>query len=298
MRGPKLGLRTFLLVILAILLMVFDQHTRYFVKVRSVLSTVVSPLQYVVSAPIDLFAWVGMSVQTHNNLLQENASLQAEQMLLKARLQKLLALEKENNSLRALLQSSPRTGTARVLVAQVLAVDADPFMQQLILDRGSNKGVYVGQPVIDASGVMGQVTSVTPYLSRVMLLSDSRSAIPVESTRNGVRGVVVGRGLYNNMALTHIPATTDIKVGDQLVSSGLGLRYPIGYPVSVINNIQHEPGQPFMNVNVTPSAKLNLTRLVLLVWENQKVLLANARKQLMLIQKEDAANEHHRGANS
>ena len=160
--------------------MIFDHRTVYFVKARAVISAVIVPLQYVVDWPIEFVDWIGTSFTTHQTLLAENTSLHVQQLLLKARLQKLLSLEKENNQLRALLASSPHVSSDKILVAQVLAVDADPFMHQIIIDRGSKNAVYLGQPVLDASGVLGQVVKVGYYTSQVMLLSDSRSAIPIE----------------------------------------------------------------------------------------------------------------------
>ncbi len=291
MRGPMLGLRTLALVLLAILLMIFDHRTVYFVKVRAMLSIVVTPLQYVVDWPIEFVDWIGTSFTTHQKLLAENTSLRVQQLLLKARLQKLISLEKENNQLRALLASSPHVNGEKVLVAQVLAVDADPFMQQIVIDRGGRNNVYIGQPVLDASGVMGQVVKVGYYTSRVMLLSDTRSAIPVEVARNGIRGVVNGSGVYGRLYLAHIPITTDIKEGDKLVSSGLGLHYPMGYPVGVVTNITHNNTEPFMDIEVTPSALLDRSRLVLLVWTTHQQVIKAAKKQLLQMHKEGSENK-------
>jgi len=283
-----LGLRTLLLVLLAIAMLIFDHRTIYFIKLRAVLSIAVTPLQYVVDWPIEFVDWLGSNFTTQQTLLAENASLRVQQLLLKARLQKLISLEKENNQLRALLASSPHVSNSRILVAQVLAVDADPFTHQIILDRGSKNGIYLGQPVLDATGVMGQVVQVSHYTSRVMLLSDSRSAIPIEVSRNGIRGIVTGGGVYGNLYLAHIPVTTDIQIGDKLVSSGLGLRYPIGYPVGIVVKIDHSRSQPFMDIEVHPSALLDRSRLVLLVWPAQQRLTQAVKKQLLQMHKDDA----------
>ena len=291
MRGPMLGLRTSLLILLAIVLMIFDHRTVYFVKIRTVLSAVVAPLQYVVDWPIEFVDWVGSSFTAHQKLFAENASLKVQQLLLKARLQKLISLEKENHQLRALLASSLQVSDEKVLVAQVLAVDVDPFMQQIVIDRGSRNHVYVGQPVLDASGVMGQVVQVGYYTSRVMLLSDMRSAIPIEVARNGIRGVVNGSGVYGGLYLAHIPITTDIKEGDKLVSSGLGLHYPIGYPVGIVTKITHNNAEPFMDIEVKPSALLDRSRLVLLVWTTNQRVIKAARKQLVKMHKENNENQ-------
>ena len=288
MRSPMLGLRTLLLVLITIVIITFDHRTVYFVKLRAILSTVVAPLQYIVDWPIDFVDWLDSSFTTHQILVAENASLRVQQLLLKAQLQKLLALEKENNQLRALLTSSPHVSNNRILVAQVLAVSAAPFLHQIVLDRGSKNGVYLGQPVLDALGVMGQVVQVSYSTSRVMLLSDSRSAIPIEVSRNGIRGIVTGGGVSGRLALAHIPVTTDIQVGDKLVSSGLGLRYPIGYPVGTVVKITDNVAQSFMDIEVQPSALFDRSRLVLLIWPAQQHLTPAVRKQLVQLNKDNA----------
>lgn len=263
------------------MLLIVDYRTTYFVKTRSVLATIVVPLQYVVNAPFDVVDWMSTSLATQKQLLAENTQLRVQAMLLQAQLQKLFELERENNQLRALLESAKaQTTNTKVLVAQVLAVDSDPFVQEVIIDHGNAAKIYVGQPVLDASGIMGQVISVAPSVSRIMLLSDTRSAIPIELVRNGLRGIVVGRGEYDDLALVHIPEAADIKVGDQLVSSGLGQRYPVGYPVGVVTKIKHYSGQPFMDIAVKPSAALDRSRLVLLIWPEQEKLMQLVQQEL------------------
>jgi rod shape-determining protein MreC len=266
MRGSRLGARTFFLVLLAVIIIISDHRTAALAKVRAVLSTAVVPLQYVVNAPVAAVDWMATSISSHKALVEENTSLQIQQILLKAQLQKLLTLEKENQQLRDLVKSFPTTSSTKMLIAQVLAVDSDPFLHQIVVDRGSEDNVYVGQPVLDVTGVMGQVVSVASSTSRIMLLSDSSSAIPIEVARNNVRGIAVGGGALGYLYLEHIPETTDIKVGDDLVSSGLGMRYPVGYPVGTVTKVTHASGEPFMNIEIQPAAYLERSRLVLLVW--------------------------------
>jgi rod shape-determining protein MreC len=279
-----LGIRTILFLLLSLLLMLLDHNTPYLSKVRAVLSDVVSPLQYVVNWPVDVVDWVSTSVTTHSRLLEENTSLRAEQVLLNARMEKLLSLQHENHQLRALLDSTPQTKTARMLVAQVLAVDSATYLQQIVINRGSSNQVFVGQPVIDASGVVGQVVSVSNLTSRVMLLTDSQSSIPVQDTRNTLRGIVNGDGLYDGLRLVHVPMTTDVKVGDNLISSGLGLRYPMGYPVGTITRVSHDSSQTFLTITVQPASRLVNNRLVLLVWPSEQKTIKSARQQLAVLQ--------------
>lgn len=292
MRGPKLGFRTSLLVLLSIGVMMFDHRTLYLVKARSFLSDFVSPLQQVINWPVDIINWVDGSVTTHKQLLVENASLRVQQVLLNARLEKLMSLQKENDQLRSLLASSPKINTHKVMIAQVLAVATAPYIKQVVLNQGSGAGVFVGQAVIDATGVVGQVVKVSHFTSRVMLLTDLQSSIPIEDVRTNMRGVLSGTTSYDELQLLHIPNTADIKVGDQLVSSGLGLRYPIGYPVGIIRKVTRDPSEPFMDIVVTPTAQLSKTRLVLLLWPQQQKVIASARQQLTTIKALQAKAQH------
>lgn len=292
MRGPKLGLRTSLFLILSFGIMLFDHRTLYLVKVRSFLSDIVSPLQQVVNWPVDVIDWIDSSITTHQHLLAENASLRVQQVLLNARLEKYISLQKENNQLRSLLDSSPKINTSKIMVAQVLAVASAPFIKQAVINRGSNDGIFIGQAVIDATGVVGQVVKVSHFTSRVMLLTDLQSSIPVEDVRTNMRGILSGTTSFDQLQLLHIPNTADVKAGDQLVSSGLGLRYPIGYPVGVVSSVTRDPSEPFMTITVTPAAQLSKTRLVLLIWPQQQKVIDSARKQLKAIQALQAKQKH------
>lgn len=291
MRGPKIGLRTILLIFLAIAIMMFDYRTPYLVRVRAVLSDIVSPIQYVVNWPVDIINWISDGIATHQQLVQQNASLQAQQALLNARLQKLIALQKENAQMRDLLASTPQTNTNKTMVAQILAVDTAAYLRQEVIDRGRRDGVYEGQAVIDHSGIVGQVVYVSGLTSRVMLLTDVKSSIPVEDTRNNIRGIVSGTAAANSLALLNIPNTADIKVGDNLVSSGLGLRYPVGYPVGTVSHIVRDPSLSFMQITVSPAAKISQTRLVLLIWPQRQKILDSAKKQLEQMQKLSTQNK-------
>jgi len=259
-----------LLAILSIALMSFDHYQTHFARthfaqVRATLSFTVAPILYFVDWPGKMVDWVVESFSSQQALLAKNADLQAQLLLYKGRLQKFIALEKENKQLRALLQSSPRTNE-RVLVAQLLAVDPDPFVHQVILNKGQHDGVYVGQPVLDAKGVFGQVIEVDFLTSRVLLITDSRSVIPVQDSRNGVRGIAIGTGNSGKLSLVHMPETTDIKVGDIMMTSGMGQRFPMGFPVGTVRTVNHNPGQEFAKIIIKPSAHLRRSRLVLLVW--------------------------------
>jgi rod shape-determining protein MreC len=265
-RGPQIGLRLFFFTVLSIVLMVLDQREHYLAPLRNALTAVVAPIQYIVDMPIKGLQNLSDNLSTRQKLLAENTALKAKQLLLQAQLQKLIALENENQQLRALLQSTPRMQNTHIAIAHLLAVSTDPLISELVLDKGRNDGVYSGQPVLDANGVMGQIIQVGSLTSRLLLISDLRSAVPVEDARNGVRGIVVGQGHLAKMLLTDIPDTVDVKEGDLLVTSGLGGHFPAGYPVGVVTQVQHDTGAQFTHIEVTPSAQLNRNQPLLIIW--------------------------------
>lgn len=245
--------------------MTLDHRSDYFHEMRSTISVAIAPVQYMVDKPVEFIRWIETSFSTQQGLLIENAQLRARQLLLYAKLQKVLALERENAQLRALLKSSEHIHD-KVTVAQLLAVDLAPYTQQIIIDKGQKDGVFIGQPVLDAYGVMGQVISVGPITSRVLLITDLRSAVPVQNNRNGNRAIAIGLGFDGNLELSNVPLTIDFKVGDYLTTSGLGGLYPPGYPVGYITSIKRWPGDRFALINVRPTAHVNQSRQVLLIW--------------------------------
>jgi len=246
-----------------------DSRLNAFSSVRTALSTVTYSLQVIAALPSDMGDWSSEFFQTRDQLKQENAKLINTHRLSNIRLQKLQGLERENMRLRELLGSSFRL-SERVLVAELLAVDLDPFLQQVVIDKGKNSGVFVGQSVLDATGVMGQVTAVDPFSSRVVLLTDPSHAIPIQINRNGLRAVVTGRGLGEDLIVQYLPYNADVRVGDLLITSGLGGRFPTGYPVGTVVSIDLPVGQAFADIRVKPAAHLSTSREVLLVLSNTK----------------------------
>lgn len=228
-------------------------------------SYILSPMHWLAGQPGN--AWRGLTTYftSRSTLLEENERLHNEARILQGKVQKLVSLTAENVRLRELLSSSTILEDS-VLVAELLSVSPDPMNHQVIINRGSDEGVYIGQPVIDAYGLVGQVVEVNPTTARTILVTDSRHAIPVQVNRNGVRAIAEGSGKIDTLLLPNVVATTDIKAGDLLVSSGLGQRFPAGYPVGVVESVIHDPGQPFLNVVVRPSAQLNRSRYLLLVF--------------------------------
>lgn len=242
--------------------------------VRSGLTTMVSPIQYVVDIPSRFMGWLDRITVDYQVLFEENDELKAQALVLQRKLQKMTALTAENIRLRELLNSA-ETVDDNVMLASVIGVDPDPFTHELLISKGSNEGVRVGYPLLDASGVMGQVISVSRFSSRVLLLTDSRHSIPVQINRNGVRAIAVGTGVNGELELLHLPITADIVEGDILVTSGLGERFPFGYPVATVGRVEHDPGQPFANIQVHPNAQLTRSRQVLLVMARAQQKIGN-----------------------
>lgn len=250
---------------LSIGLMVADNRYDHLDWLRSSLSVLVYPLYVVASLPSRIEQSVTGRLADSEALRARNETLTDENLVLKARLQKLEALEAENRRLRDLLGSSFKLGE-RVLIGELLQVDLDPYRQQLLIDRGSSSGVYVGQPVLDADAVMGQVTRIDPLTCTVLLITDPAHALPVQVRRNGLRTVAAGTGLVNRLSLLYLPKNADIRVGDELVTSGLGGQFPKGYPVARVVEVLREPGLPFSSVYAEPHARLDRVSEVLLVW--------------------------------
>ena len=231
--------------------------------VRSVLATAVVPVLYVAESPDRATQAVVEFFSTRVRLMRRNAELERRLLLLGAETARNHALQAENDRLRELFNSRTRLPDD-VLVAELIAVISDPTRQEIILDKGTENGVAEGQAVIDSGGVFGQVVETTPYTSRVLLITDPAHSIPVEVVRTNVRTIAAGGGLGPHL-LENVSVTTDIVQGDRLVSSGLGRRFPFGYPVGVVERVDRDPAQPYAQVGWAPSAALDRSRLVLVV---------------------------------
>lgn len=264
-----MAMRAGLLVLASLFLMTLDHRQQHLETIRAAIAVVLYPLEYLVSLPAAAGNWAVDALATRNHLLDENRRLREQQLKLEARLQKFDALQAENIRLREMLQSSQKVGE-RLLVAELMAVDMDPFKRQVVLNKGARDGVFRGHPVLDAKGVMGQVTSVSAFSSVAMLITDPSHAIPVQVNRNGLRAIALGTGEADSLEVPHIPNNADIRVGDLLVTSGLGQRFPPGYPVAVISRIDIDPTRPYATVTARPTAHLERVREVLLVWPGHR----------------------------
>ncbi len=274
-RIPALGIRTLALVLISIMLMYLDHRENHLDGIRSGIGAAVYPVRVAVDAPSRLWGWLGESTTSRNQMELELGRLHAERLLTNARLQRLTALEAENARLRALLEARTRVRD-EVRVAEIMAVDANPYEHNIVIDIGSRDGVYDGQAIVDANGVVGQVIQTGIMTAKAVLISDADHALPVEVNRNGLRTIAVGTGEIDQLDLPFLPNNADIRAGDLLVTSGLGGAFPAGYPVAVVNSVTRIPQEPFADVTATPAAALDQVREVMLIWSKPTVVTEDA----------------------
>jgi rod shape-determining protein MreC len=258
-------LRVALATAVVVGLIAADLNYNNFRNGRAVLNSLALPIYWVANLPTRFSDWTQTHINSRSHLLEENERLQRENLILQGRSQQMASLQAENVRLRALLNSSALLRDD-VLVAELIGVSPDPERLQLLLNKGEGDGVFVGQPLIDADGLMGQVVEVSSDSSRALLITDVTHSVPIQVNRNGVRAIAEGTGALGSLEVRHVSSTTDIQPGDLLVTSGLGGRFPEGYPVAIVKEVERDPGEPFARVVATPTAALDRTRHVLLVF--------------------------------
>ncbi|HKE43680.1 MAG TPA: rod shape-determining protein MreC [Steroidobacteraceae bacterium] len=269
-RGPSPGLRFFFFGLLAIGLMWLDQRQGYLEAVRRGMSMVTYPIQVAVDSPAAFWDWLSDLFATRERLRKENEQLKLEVRDADFRLMRYADLEQENLRLRGLRDATSRV-TQRFIVAEILRVDLNPFRQRVIINKGTRDGAFKGQAILDASGVFGQITQVGTFSSEAILITDSEHAIPVQVNRNGLRTIAVGTGEFSlrKLSLPFLATNADIKVGDLLVSSGLGGVFPPGYPVATVTKVDKAVAQTLAEITAEPAAKLDRDREVLLIWSDE-----------------------------
>lgn len=267
-RGPSLQLRLFFAIFLSASLMLADSRLDAFSDVRYILNSAVSPIQYAANLPRTMFDGLYEKFSFRQQLIESNSALKREVLLLKSDKALLNQYQEENQRLRKLLDS-PFIRDEKKVVTEVMAVDSSPYRHQVVIDKGHTDGVYVGQPVINESGIVGQVTFVAAHNSRVLLLIDSNNSIPVQIVRNDIRVIASGSGDLNSIYLEHISLSTDIQKGDLLVTSGLGGLYPEGYPVAYVSNVDNDNSRQFAKVEAEPLVEFERLRYLLLIWPNE-----------------------------
>jgi len=252
-------------VLLSLGLMIADARDGHLEWLRASLAIVAYPIQWLAAQPPRVLDDLDRWLATEADLRERNSLLEQENLTLKGRLQRFLALQAENTRLRDLLGSSFQLSD-RLLVAELLQVELDPYRQQVLVDKGARSGVYVGQPVLGARAVMGQVVVVNPLTAIVLLITDADHALPVRISRNGLRTIAMGTGRINRLWLPHLPKNADVEVGDLLVTSGMGGVFPAGYPVARVIEVADDPSSSFARVMAEPTARLDSSYEVLLVW--------------------------------
>ena len=265
--GPSLTLRLSLMVIFSVVLLIADSQFNLFSSARVYLNSIVSPIQYVADTPQKIFGALSDNIMTRQALMERNQQLEKDNLHLKADRLLLGQLQSENKQLRELLNSEREFKNKR-MITEVMSLRSDPFTHQLLIDKGVLDGVYLGQPVINKQGVVGQVSQVGSTTSRVVLIVDASHGIPVRVQRNDAIAIVHGSGAWDKLNVPFVQSNADIREGDLLVTSGLGGRFPPGYPVATISRFEYQEGELYATVTATPVADLDRSRYLLLLWND------------------------------
>ena len=266
--GPSPQHRLILVLLCSAALIFFDHKMNSFESARGYLQSMVSPLQYLATAPKQMMNWAAENIVTRRQLIDDNEQYKINELVFHEQALQLDIVKRENNRLRALL-ASPVRSDAKKMVAEILAVDSDPYTHQVVINRGANDGVYEGQAVIDDEGVVGQILHVGTTSSRVLLITDVTHAVPVRISRNGLRLIASGVGVIDRLTHNHVPHSSDIRIGDILVTSGLGSKFPEGYPVAKVSAVIQDESRAFSQIQGQPVAKIDRLRYVLLLWPEQ-----------------------------
>ena len=250
--------------LLSLALITLDVTTRLLQPLRTGLGILVSPIQYIAESPYWAADWTARNAATRRTLLRRIDQLTESNLLLLRSSQQAEALRAENNQMRELLGSKPRVDDP-VLIAEIVSLTPTPGVRQVVIDKGSAYGVRVGHAVLGGRGLFGQVVETNPFNARVLMITDPSHGVPVEVVRSGQRGVVSGTGQADRLRTEGLPVTADIRVGDTLVASGLGGRFPYGYPVGEVLSVRPDPAHVFALVDVQPSSELSRARHILVV---------------------------------
>ena len=286
-KSPSLGVRLVFATLLSVILMFSDGQTRNLLQLRSLLETAVSWIYYLANTPRSLLDGVSDNLVDTNTLQIENKVLKDQLLEKNADLLLLDQLKVENQRLRLLLNSPLRHDEYKK-IAEVLTAETDPYRQQVVINRGEKDGAYVGQPVIDEKGVVGQIISVGQNTSRILLISDVTHSIPLQVLRSDIRVIASGTGRADELVLDNVSRSADIEKGDLLVTSGLGHRFPEGYPVAIVESVSREGNNYFATVVAKPLASLERLRYLLLLWPTNEDIkrLHNSPNQIKEVVKQ------------
>jgi len=260
-----------ILALAALILIALDSFSSLLSPARAWLEPLAQPFQWASTLPMRWREWNDESLESRAVIIANNDKLETEILVYKAQLQRMAELSAENLQLKSLLNGAELVKNS-VLVAELIGISPDPFHHVITINRGASDNIREGLAVIDGEGLMGQVVEVFEQHSRVLLITDSRHALPIYNLRNNVRGIIEGGGNFQHLRLRHVSPTQDIQVGDTLLSSGLGQRFPSGYPVGTVSAINKDPGQAFIEVSVTPAAKIDRSLRLLVVFSAVEAL--------------------------
>jgi rod shape-determining protein MreC len=277
LRAPSNLIRFVLLALVSVALMLLDARGQHLQRIRAGLTVLVSPIQIIAAIPLRAGGWMVDFVRGDQVLQAELGQRRAEQPILSARLQRYEALEAENAHLRQLLGTSALVAD-KAVAAELREVASEPFRRTIVIAKGEKDGLYLGQPVVDAYGIRGQVSEVGILQSTAILITDPGHAIPVQVNRNGLRAIAFGTGAPDSVSIRYLTASADIKTGDLLVSSGIGGSFPFGYPVAKVARIVNNPNEAFLDIFATPVAQLSHNKEVLLIWPSKSVLAPDTHK--------------------
>jgi rod shape-determining protein MreC len=258
---------------LAIALIVLDHRGGWLSKLRAQAALAVQPLWRLAALPSEIGAELRSGTATRAQLQKENETLRNALLVSGARIARLQTAAGDNVRLTGMLGAVRREGFDVQLVP-ILDVDLDPTHQRLVLDAGSRDGVRMGQSAVDAGGLLGQVVAVTPTTSTLLLLTDPDHAVPVLVQRNGIRLVAYGTGRSDRIELANVPISGDLRIGDHVVTSGLGGRFPPGFPVGTVSELRPDESRAFLVGELKPAAQLDRGRDVLLL---RRVIAAPAK---------------------
>ena len=263
-RGPSPAVRLVFFTVLSLLLLFIDARYRYLESTRSALFVLVSPIQRLATLPGLLWQQTGDFLTTQHNLVNDNQSLRQQHERDAAQLSQWQALQQENRQLRNLL-ALPQRGEFTAQLAEIVYAERDVFKRRLLIDKGANANVLVGQVVMDDTGIVGQITRIYPWLAEVTLITEKDHAVPVQVLRNGLRTIVFGAGDTSQLSLRYMPISSDIQNGDILVTSGIDGIYPSGIPVAKVVKIERDPAYPFARVTCLPVAGVDKHRHLLIL---------------------------------
>jgi rod shape-determining protein MreC len=271
-RDSSPGPRFFFFAALSVVLMYFDQRDGWSERIRYTLTAVAYPIQVVIGSPRKLWSATADLFETRASLRAENAALIKRDRELALTAMRYAALEQENARLRDMGAVLPPLVT-RSKLAEVVNADLGRLRQRMVIDKGDSSGLYRSQPIVDATGLLGQLVRVGPWSAEVMLITDPEAAVPVEIVRNGLRSIAVGTGDAGELDLPYVPVTADVKVGDVLVTSSVGDSrissvFPAGVPVGVITESRRDPDEILARVRARPQATIERSRHVLALWFN------------------------------